>query len=243
MKKLILLFTVILAMIIASPVFGQNFYLEYKIKVLGSVSRISPEVEAIIFYTTKDVIRKDSVDIKGRRIIHFPEQEVAIDEIIDTVIIDSNYLKYEDKILEAFHNEGEMFFSANNSHVSSDSWSSLGFWAQDTIKTDTAKFVYQKLDKRIITARAKKTIIKDHLNFPLIFCWVIFLTIPILFFFFEKVLEKREWHFTACLVTFALVLISIISSKSILLLAALVILGIIGVIIYGKIKRTIDKPE
>lgn len=229
-------FVVILAMSLVLGAQAQDRAPELKVKVLTERPIANHDAKIIIFSTTSTtIVAKDSVNLSARKIIHFAPQSVSVDYIFDTATINSSYLEYSNKILEAYSQPGQTAILVDNFNDSEKYW--LSFWVEETTKTDTTKFVYQKADKKIETSRKQEKIIVAHLNYWLLGAWIVFFLCIIIDIIFSKkglvlgVNAPRWLEFVSVVmvIIFVIALIIIIFSASILILVLIVVAnGIIG---------------
>jgi len=155
-----------------------------KMRALSDTSL--PEIKVLIFRSSIDTLPGyDSLDVISKKIFHFPPTTIAVDYLLDTISIASQYFRYDSKILEAYHRPNQEVLVINSSKKTTKSlW---GLWINDTLYVDTVFLSYKPINHEIKTSYQSGLSAKSYAKLDLL------LAIIILFFFFLD--YEFKWFF------------------------------------------------
>lgn len=224
MKKLIPLIVIAILLVIAHTAKAEQ-YSEPKLKTRILNDTLKKEIRIVIYkYYSSFIVPKDSVDPKTNRIFHFEKQNVLVEEILDTIKIDSLYKGMEQEILNAYFSIKKEITTTKEIDNTKNYY--LGFWKETENNIYSVKFVYNTTNKKIYVYESSNKHYSEHLNFNLIIAWIIFILNIVPFKFFDEVRgEKFKWFHIILLLINIVALFFIIFSWSIIILFIMYIIN------------------
>ena len=255
MKKLVIFVWVTL--IVTLSAWSQDQKPDLQIKVLSEGPTPIQEAVLLIFYnTTGTIAAKDSMDLKNNQIIHFEPLKVSIDHLKDTIKISPKYLDHSEQILAAYSSPGKTAFFIQDKTEEETNW--LGFRDTKIYRADTTKFTYLADQKKVDTSRIQEITISSQFDYWLLGFWIVFIVfsvLAIISFRLEKAAEakakeqgvessEKESELESPNVitiifylVWAISLVRIVFSYSILILIAIFVIFIMAALIHWLILR------
>jgi len=188
-KVTVLLLTLTMLMPLLLSAGSQNVL---KMRVLSDTSL--PEIKVLIFRSSIDTLPGyDSLDLISRKIFHFSLTTIAVDYLLDTISIASQYFRYDSKILEAYQRPNQEVLVINSSKKTTKSlW---GLRIHETWYVDTVFLCYEPISHEIKTSHqsglSTKSYAKLELLLAIIMLFYYFIDYEFRWFFY-KLLRRKE---------------------------------------------------
>ena len=243
MKKIIILITTILVILQTA---NAQYKPILKTKILfDSLKGAKSKIVIYEIYSSK-ITSKDSVNPETKQIIHFEPQDVQVEQIYDTIIIDSLYKKMEESIINCYFCPTKDAISFKETSNTKTSY--FGFWKETTTKIDSLKFLYENVSKNMFVNPSSGQKESKHVDYWLIGAWILLFWInrnlsktkrnkPNLFKSMIEFWGKAELIIIWQLILVLISLLIIIFSKSIIIL--ILIITIPAIIEWYKKKTNI----
>ena len=215
-----------------APTFSQK---EIKVKNLSKKEGIT---KLVIYSSRQTMFQQESI-IEGRKTTHFSPLKVMVDSIFDTINLNCEYhLYYEEPIIKGYLQMGIPYLITSEDKEKKRKY--LGFWTIESVLSDTIKFAYFPVTKKLNISEWTTPLSKEHLNYGLFVSWIILIVVSVVSKILDRkrisILSEKRWEFfkestpvwakvlffVAVILFIIAMIITILSQSTIVLLAIII---------------------